>query len=139
MPVNQPFSSNRTHHTLMLHGVRVGDLGNYECVARNSIGESRGSIYLSGQPYKVEILETSFTSVDHIQLSWRTESIAPVTMTTIHFKVSSTKPLKSNRHLLVGIHNVFMVSNSVPPPSSFKSRKRHLTMVAHFNQSEAGH
>ena len=88
MMLNKVSTSNGTHYTLMVNNVRPSDLGIYECIARNNIGEARGSIELSGQPTRVMISNTTYTSIDKIQLTWHTESFAPVNNTTIFFRKS---------------------------------------------------
>ena len=86
MLLNKVSTSNTTHYTLIVNNVRTSDLGTYECIARNNIGESRGSIELSGQPTYVTILDKSESTIDKIQLKWQTESFAPVNNTTIFFR-----------------------------------------------------
>ena len=88
MLLNKVSTSNTTHYTLIVDRVRESDLGRYECVARNNIGEGRDNILLSGQPTHVTISDSSFTSIDQIQLTWQTESFGPVNNTTVFYRKS---------------------------------------------------
>jgi len=88
MLLNKVSTSNRTHYTLKVERVRESDLGSYECIASNNIGEGRDHILLSGEPTHVTIADSSFTSIDQIQLAWHTESFAPVNTTTIFYRKS---------------------------------------------------
>jgi hypothetical protein len=86
MLLNKFSTSNTTHYTLIVDRVRASDLGRYECIARNNIGEGRDFILLSGQPTSVTIADSSHTAIDQIQLTWHTESFAPVNNTTILYR-----------------------------------------------------
>ena len=91
MLLNKVSTFNSTHYTLIVDRVGASELGRYECIARNNIGEGRDHVLLSGQPTRVTISDSSFTSIDQIQLTWHTESFAPVNNTTIFYRKSVIK------------------------------------------------
>ena len=48
---------NTTHFTLIIENVTHRDIGVYECVASNNIGDGRAKVKLSGKPYRYQMVE----------------------------------------------------------------------------------
>jgi len=77
--------------TLTLHKLSYNDFGLYTCRASNILGREERSVEISGKPRpptfsrdQPEILN----SVDQVNLTWSTDSLAPVTQYTLHYRKS---------------------------------------------------
>jgi len=92
-----PASSNATHHSLRLWRVTERELGAFTCIARNSLGEDRTTVLLSGRPSAVRVVPSSPTSPESISLQWVTTSFSPVDISTISYRRLGAQDWLSHR------------------------------------------
>ncbi|XP_023348637.1 limbic system-associated membrane protein [Eurytemora carolleeae] len=85
---NRIMESNNNRHKLHVLRMGVADLGNYSCMAENSLGKERGFLQISGEPLTPVITspEMSFKSTEYT-LRWNTVSLLVISEYRVLFRL----------------------------------------------------
>lgn len=76
-------------HRLVIHYIRLSDIGVYECRAENSFGATSAGIELTLRPapcvFKVDSIQHVLNDTSHL-LIWKTESFSPIIEFLLKFR-----------------------------------------------------
>ena len=79
-------ASNSSYQTLILEEVSQDNIGLYQCVAANSLGQDTGTLEVVGAPVRI-ILHTLTNITDtSVQINWSITSLGTIANTTIQYR-----------------------------------------------------
>ena len=79
-------ASNSTYQTLILEDVSRDNIGQYQCVATNSLGRDTGTVVVPGAPDTIRLHTATNTTDTSVQINWTITSLATIANTTIQYR-----------------------------------------------------
>ena len=79
-------ASNSSYQTLILEEVSQDNIGLYQCVAANSLGQDTGTLEVSGAPDRIRLHTVTNTTDTSVQINWSITSLGTIANTTIQYR-----------------------------------------------------
>ena len=79
-------ASNSSYQTLILEEVSQDNIGLYQCVAANSLGQDTGTLEVVGAPDRIRLHTVTNTTDTSVQINWSITSLGTIANTTIQYR-----------------------------------------------------
>ena len=79
-------ASNSSYQTLILEEVSQNNIGQYQCVATNSLGRDTGTVEVVGAPDTIRLHSNTNSTDTSVQINWTVTSLVTIANTTIQYR-----------------------------------------------------
>ena len=79
-------ASNSSYQTLILEEVSWQNIGQYQCVATNSLGKHSDTVEVGGAPDSIRLHSVTNTTDSSLQINWTIVSLGTIANTTIQYR-----------------------------------------------------